>query len=354
MKMNSCPPLFALFALGLPRNGRVQGNSSTTSAVRSSTLHSRLSTSQEWHLQSGYPEFYLMSTACETVFSILELLETILLHLPQCTLFHAQRVNRTFHTLIINSPAIQQALFFRAKPTTGQLVNYEQNALLCQSFPDWFQLRSSSLHRFAKQMRRDAFDRLDWNQSEEKKRAYARRDASWRRMLVLQPPATLLEVKGHVHAMGGDSERVGNLALRDPRLRASNVTRRTSPNRDLAHEGLTMGLLYDMVELAVMGESNSFWLEWNMFPAPMDDKDSRRHAISTTDTVYPGEHSVMKPARFTTGSEDFNPQASITLYLSRTISCVRRIGPPPNRLQSDAAEKVDVNFTEWRTCARWR
>jgi hypothetical protein len=57
--------------------------------------------------------------AMESVLYISELLEAILLHLDMTTLLvSAPRVSKTWHSVMIASPAIQQALYFKPIPIT--------------------------------------------------------------------------------------------------------------------------------------------------------------------------------------------------------------------------------------------
>jgi hypothetical protein len=289
------------------------------------------------YINKGYGNLITMPTAGETVLATPELLENILLHLPHRTLLHAQRVSRGFQTLIITSPTIQHSLFFRAKPVSpiAPSVTWEQNLLLYQAFPEWFQLLPSSLHYIHKIKGAGVFGHLDWNKSEERKRAYARPEASWRRMLVVQPPATLLEVTEQVHAMGGDSERVGTLTFKD---------------------GLTMGLLYDLIEQSVMRKGDSFWLEWHMFPDPKEYEASKKNANSTTGALEPEEpmEHPIQPAKYTSENGDFHPRPSVAVYLFHIVSCCIILEHiTPVRLESDAAEVVDINFTEWKHQPHW-
>jgi hypothetical protein len=59
------------------------------------------------------------------------------------------------------------------------------------------------------------FWRLDWNSSKERAEAHARKEASWRRMLVAQPPVQDLIVKMRAEAIGGPSQSKGELRLED-------------------------------------------------------------------------------------------------------------------------------------------
>ncbi|KAJ5635159.1 uncharacterized protein N7484_008472 [Penicillium longicatenatum] len=167
-----------------------------------------------------------------------ELLEIILLHLDTRTLLvSAQRVCQTWTALIQSSPAIQQALFFRPftpKPKKDKwhaesIWNYVlpspfkkdtkldqgsineckishtrpiYNPLLVQAFRPFF----PSVHEYpfihdnegkvteteheGKEKKKNTFSfkTLDMLSSPQKKSAYMRKEASWRKMLLRQPP----------------------------------------------------------------------------------------------------------------------------------------------------------------------
>lgn len=176
-----------------------------------------------------------------------ELLEIILLHPDIRTLLvSAQRVCQTWKVLIQTSPAIQQALFFRpaapnpnskianlhghAKSIWNSLLsspskmdtnsgqgsmNEEEppctqpiyNPLLVQSFPPFFSpvYEGNLTANEERQTSRFSFKDLDMLSSPERKTAYMRREASWRKMLLRQPPVYggVAIFKMH-HNRGGD------------------------------------------------------------------------------------------------------------------------------------------------------
>lgn len=114
-------------------------------------------------------------TAQAIALSTFELLELILLQLDTQTLLTAQRTCQTWHRIIQESVAIQKALFFI--PMNSSSANIKvQNALLAKKFPGFF---NSNLTLLAN---------VDMLQRPEKLEAYIRPEASWRRMLVQQPP----------------------------------------------------------------------------------------------------------------------------------------------------------------------
>lgn len=191
------------------------------------------------------------------VFTTPELLEIILLYLDTRTLLvSAQLVCQTWTVLIQRSPAIQRALFFRpftpklkkgkwhaksiwnsvlpsplkkdTKSDRGNINEYEcsytrpiYNPLLVQAFRPFF----PSVHEYPlihdneekvieienkgkKQGKNSqfSFKPLDMLSSPQKKSAYMRKEASWRKMLLRQPPVCggVIIFKMY-HEMGGDS-----------------------------------------------------------------------------------------------------------------------------------------------------
>jgi hypothetical protein len=186
-----------------------------------------------------------------------ELLEIILLHLDTRTLLvSAQQVCQTWTVLIQSSPAIQQALFFQpftpklkrgkchaksiwnsvlpsplkkdTKLDQGSINEYESsytrpiyNPLLVQAFrpffPSVYELplihdnegkATETKHEGKEQEKENpfSFKTLDMLSSPQKESAYKRKEASWRKMLLRQPPVCggVTIFKMH-HAMGGDS-----------------------------------------------------------------------------------------------------------------------------------------------------
>lgn len=149
-------------------------------------------------------------------------------------------------------------------------------------------------------------------------------------MLVVQPPATILEVKEHLRPVGGDSVRVGTLTFED---------------------GLT-GTLYDLVEPKVQAiEEAYFWVDWDMFPKPKEDEDMQG-------LREPGGY-LIRPARYEAINGGFQPRAKITLHLSWNHRiCPRRKNEVGEwrrgwqlKFESDAAEGFNVRFSKHKHCA---
>ncbi|CAI7582843.1 unnamed protein product [Penicillium glandicola] len=139
--------------------------------------------------------------------SIPEIFELILLNLDTRTLLtKATRICHAWSHFINSSPSIQWALFFR--PLDNPLNKAKiQNPLLAETFPSIF-------HQFALSSERNAnknndpdtdttdekttsnitFTTFDMVQNPHKWDAYIRPEASWRRMLVQQPPVYTLSL----------------------------------------------------------------------------------------------------------------------------------------------------------------
>ncbi|KAK8094811.1 hypothetical protein PG997_001496 [Apiospora hydei] len=214
--------------------------------------------------------------ASET-FATAELLENILVHLdPKTFLTSAQLVQRRWRQQIHNSTPLQQQLFLRSIPAQYSSPR-EVNPLLKEHFPIFFYERPAELdtvrpprispedsdndpeasHSWYNAMRRwrimrteaacsacaifrndvrDDFEtRLPWAASGERRRseAFMRPGASWRAMLVAQPPIRLV---GFVQTISGRDDtgmpyRLGELDMMAAR----------------GGGGLRMGGLYDAV-----------------------------------------------------------------------------------------------------------
>jgi hypothetical protein len=177
------------------------------------------------------------SKAEENVFSIPELFSAILIDLPILDLLlRAPLVSHSWNNRIATSSSLQARLFFRPR----QRGTVEVNPVLQVAFPPWFHNRPAEYHCLA------LFRSLDWNQSYAKRDAYSRKEASWRRMLPVQPPAKTLEV---VRLTGEEPdaqvEQRGELMFED---------------------GVRMGTLYDLGYQTVVEPVSLFWISWPMFP----------------------------------------------------------------------------------------
>ncbi|KAJ7894178.1 hypothetical protein B0H14DRAFT_3426947 [Mycena olivaceomarginata] len=127
-----------------------------------------------------------MSNARNIVICTPELLELILSGLPmRYLLVTAPLVSKTWQALTLTPPYSAPSL----PPRSLKLRRW--------SWPD-----------------AEAIQSMPWAKAPE---VFKRREASWRRMLVIQPPAPEMIVTEHCHARHGDFERSG--VLDDPCLR---------------------------------------------------------------------------------------------------------------------------------------
>ena len=122
---------------------------------------------------------------------IVELLEQILLHLPMRDLLLAQRVCTRWHSLVTQSKRIQRALYFlpAATPITG--LRYPFNPLLACAFADYFYFSPFMEPIYIASGYLDIILKSTSKQWDE---SITRKEASWRKMLVCQPPATNVAV----------------------------------------------------------------------------------------------------------------------------------------------------------------
>jgi hypothetical protein len=174
------------------------------------------------------------STAQDLVLKTPELVEHIFLQLPLFDLLvNAQSVSKHWNNLIQESPTLQQHLFFRVTPQTS-CQEQAFNPLLKTSFGPFFDNHDEKSIRWSTGI---PFDELARINTDDKRKAFLRKEATWRRMLPAQPPIRQLNIALRTHAMGGDSEssgkavfedgvRMGNmydLALDQARVRITNV-----------------------------------------------------------------------------------------------------------------------------------
>lgn len=164
-------------------------------------------------------------TAATRTFALPELLEQILLHLPQRDLLLDQRVSRPFHNTISSSPKLQRALFFAPDPflpsspitylnpttgTTSAHTRPQNNRLLLRAFPGVYPTVSPVLvnlppSREDLNLGRPGPESWSWDLCisfpatgsalpAETSAATAYEGASWRRMFLSQPPCKQLHL----------------------------------------------------------------------------------------------------------------------------------------------------------------
>jgi hypothetical protein len=172
------------------------------------------------------------------VFAIPELVELILLQLPLRDLLLASRISKGFHATITTSPVIQSALFFRPACSIKAKHPLDTrarsiNPLLQTAFPGFLSEAPPVIQteigndpsglKFNEGPSTVLYLRSAWTLRPE---AFARKEASWRRMLVCQPPATRLTLLEKSEGWSGIRLSEGSLDFRE-------------------EEGLRMHTLYD-------------------------------------------------------------------------------------------------------------
>ncbi|KAJ6538530.1 hypothetical protein DFH09DRAFT_1177151 [Mycena vulgaris] len=173
-----------------------------------------------------------MSTAQDVVIFTPELLELVLSHLPiRDLLITAPLVSKTWQTITL-SPTLQRALFFQPDPSAEPV----QNPLLVEMFPPFFALEVTS--RWSWPGEASSIMSMPWSKAPD---AFKREEASWRRMLVMQPPAQKMTVTETCHGQSGNSER--RAVLDDLSLR--------------------MGILYDLAVPFIDRFASSFCIRWH-------------------------------------------------------------------------------------------
>jgi len=160
------------------------------------------------------------SAARDQVLGIGELIYCICTHMDIQTLLNAQRVSKRWHDVISNSPTI----YFRPCPSKKKRVI---NPLLLKHFKPILKP-----HRYQGQIYHYNLNVPEMSMTHMKNgrkvhKAFVRRGASWRNMLVAQPPITTIGYREQIN-----DERQDYKAISFP-------------------EGLRMGVLYDMVFQAI-------------------------------------------------------------------------------------------------------
>ena len=180
-----------------------------------------------------------MSSAQARVFNTPELLEAILSQLPPHDLLLAQRISRPFQAAITSSPTLQQLLFIRAAPVKDPK-EWSLNPLLRDLFAPFFVVPAPNARAAS------TFTSLQRNEgccTSEEMNALLRKEASWRRLLLLQPPVRVLGVTQLEQTRGG------NVAY-DARFSFEGHPA----------GGVTMGVVYDITESFTRSRGGGFGL----------------------------------------------------------------------------------------------
>ncbi|RDW63225.1 uncharacterized protein DSM5745_10336 [Aspergillus mulundensis] len=239
------------------------------------------------------------------IFLLPELLGPILSYLPQRDLLLAQRVNRTWNTLITHNKTLQQKLFF--EPTRSHFQSTKEfpvtfNPLLQELFPAFYpddenrKLQdedededededpcigtSCPLSQNAPAVLREQA----WFVDERTRQAVLRPEASWRRMFPSDPPPRL----GCIEMWLGGCCCGGNV------ISASLSTPFDGTNRE---QGIRMGMLWDAVFFVVDDNpSGGFSVRWWRDPQVQDEDEKsptpREGSRTSPDSKYVLELTV--------------------------------------------------------------
>ncbi|KAJ7244134.1 hypothetical protein B0H12DRAFT_1236182 [Mycena haematopus] len=219
------------------------------------------------------------------VLSTPELLEKILVHLPIRTLLvTAPLVSKTWHAATL-SPTLQRALFFAPDPSASPSTRVH-NPLLVETFPPFFAFPEGNRTAWPGM---DAIEAPPWSQAPA---AFQRADASWRRMLVAQPPPQSMLITQDYSAALGVFERRAVLG-------------------DLS-DSLRMGLLYDLTVSLI---KERFRVHWR--------GDTTLEAEAEADPIL--------------------------LELSAAHSCMDEPRALDDQFRSNGEQRVEIPFTKWQT-----
>ncbi|KAH9220747.1 hypothetical protein DL95DRAFT_382668 [Leptodontidium sp. 2 PMI_412] len=251
-------------------------------------------------------------SARDQVFAIPELTTAIILQLPiQDILIHAQLVNRSWKAAV-DSLSVQQALFLSPRSSNPGL-KPEFNPLLVKSFPHWF--KPTERKGTGRGKRGWQFKELEWGSSDEKCAAYARKEASWRRMLPVQPPATNLEIRQAEHYQLGSYLTVGQVEFA---------------------EGVRMGTIYDWAQKTVARPISKFQMKWHMAPPTLDPELDYSMAADEMESL----EEIEKRARG-------QGPPKVTMHTSYTMQCSVGLGGDVGpKFVSQGFEELDISWGE--------
>ncbi|KAH8161535.1 hypothetical protein CIB48_g6698 [Xylaria polymorpha] len=228
-----------------------------------------------------------MFSSGDAVLQTAELLEGVLLQLDMRTLLTtAQLVSRQWHELITTSPALKQALYF--EPIARLSGPATQNPLLAEVFPPWFPKPTKNEQRditsSLKMTNREDFSGLPMAQAS-RRHAFMHPSATWRKMLVQQPPVLRLGRWTASHAMMGDFHHFQLQEFPD---------------------GLRMGSLYDFGQDWARQAVSGFNVFWN--PTGVTAYGSTRYGR----WMEPGKKDEL---------ESFASKADIVLFCYMVVQC---------------------------------
>jgi hypothetical protein len=180
-----------------------------------------------------------MPSAALAVFAIPEVFQNILLELPVKDLLLLQRVSPYWRDTITNSRALQENLFFRAITDVKHRPQF--NPLLKKHFPYFFKASMG--------VERGVFGPTFAGIDSDK---ILHEDASWRKMLPVQPPAALDDIEEYLHCS----------CEQHPVNRYGTVREGYAY---LHEDGATMGFIWD-IAAHLLDNASDAWVSvtWNL------------------------------------------------------------------------------------------
>lgn len=201
-----------------------------------------------------------------------ELLENVLLHLTQGEILQAQRVNHFWLDTIFESPSLQQKLFFQPLPPSkaagrpAELNPIVRDLLPFLFVPGPFKWRGGW---FTTGKAEEAIQH--WAADPSTRQAVLRPEASWRRMLPVQPAAPIdaFVMNEFTFCVGiGEYVSLMEWCKVDPSRHISSSAARSNLGGNA-----TVGLLYDIVVPHLSSARDSgICVQWNMMEETHDPR----------------------------------------------------------------------------------
>lgn len=182
-------------------------------------------------------EAEISHVACGRFFAIPELVSLFLEHAPTLVLINCTGVCKQWASMIANSQTLQENLFQYIR-RVDRSKKVRLNPILCELFGPMLWTNHGATPRYCTYEELSALPwARDGQHMDAKARiAFARREASWRAMLVSQPPISRL-----------DWWHIWDVA-EDPGREEAGWPSCGGGHQDLGDRPLQLGLLYDLVE----------------------------------------------------------------------------------------------------------
>ena len=238
-----------LASIVTPLRGFVQNSRSPISTLALHLIHLAKPSSRQRH-----QAFAIMGSTADRVLNTPEILEQIFLKADMRTLLCIQRVCRTWHKLITESPSVQKHLFLRPDPDCEIP---QINPLLHELFPQWFHRPEGDRQKL---IQRDGFSSLPLVQHSCNS-AFRHEKASWRRMLPRQPPVQSLTCCTHVSGQMGDSVDLSSISQQSPNESAKSLNE-DDKRKAFPSQPIEMETLYTLVTSGI-GDVSEWLFIWD-------------------------------------------------------------------------------------------